>query len=232
MNKNTQRRRDAFTLIELLVVITIIGILAGIALPVYSTIQERGNQTKALAQAKQIGLALKLYASDYGGVYPTDGSTDPETGAAAGTLSSSNDAFRLLVPGYAPSENIFYVSGSAFCDPTEPDEDVSGTSRLAPGENHWAYVEGLKETSNPRIPLIADGMAGTDGTYTDTEGDPGSIWKGKKAIVIRVDQSGAIENTNSSFQVVGPRGDGTSGNIFDLTAWNLSDASVLNAATP
>ena len=57
MKKNT----SAFTLIELLVVITIIAILASIALPVFSGVTERANQTKDLSNAKQIGLACKLY---------------------------------------------------------------------------------------------------------------------------------------------------------------------------
>ena len=60
----------AFTLIELLVVIAIIAVLASIALPVFSSVQERGAQTKDLSNAKQIALACKLYAADNEGKYP------------------------------------------------------------------------------------------------------------------------------------------------------------------
>src|ERR1700751_2044225 len=91
-----------FTLIELLVVIAIIATLASIALPVYTSVQLKGAQTKALSNAKQIGLALRLYASDNNGTYPgylvnADGTatTDPPT-----AVSSSNDAFCQLFPTY------------------------------------------------------------------------------------------------------------------------------------
>ncbi|MDQ3118295.1 MAG: type II secretion system GspH family protein, partial [Verrucomicrobiota bacterium] len=68
----------AFTLIELLVVISIIALLAGIALPVFSQVPERGAQTKDLSNAKQIGLACKLYATDNDGKFPDmNGQVDP-----------------------------------------------------------------------------------------------------------------------------------------------------------
>ena len=92
----------AFTLIELLVVIAIIAILASIALPVFTSVQIKGAQTKALSNAKQIGLALRLYASDNNGTYPSylvnpDGTatTNPPT-----PVTSSNDAFCQLFPTY------------------------------------------------------------------------------------------------------------------------------------
>ena len=47
-----------------------LGVLAGIALPVFNTIQDRGLTTKGMAEAKQIVLACKLYAIDHHGHFP------------------------------------------------------------------------------------------------------------------------------------------------------------------
>lgn len=56
--------RRAFTLIELLVVIAIIAILAAILFPVFAQAKEAAKQTKALAQMKQLGTSLMIYAGD------------------------------------------------------------------------------------------------------------------------------------------------------------------------
>ena len=54
----------AFTLIELLVVIAIIAILAAILFPVFAQAKEAAKRTADLSNAKQIGLANKLYLVD------------------------------------------------------------------------------------------------------------------------------------------------------------------------
>ena len=57
-------RRMGFTLIELLVVIAIIAILAAILFPVLAEAKEAAKSTVELSNAKEIGLAYKLYLSD------------------------------------------------------------------------------------------------------------------------------------------------------------------------
>src|SRR5476649_2301024 len=99
-----QNKLSAFTLIELLVVISIIAILASIALPVFASVQTRGAQTKALANAKQIGLALKMYAMDNNGSFPNytlDAAGKPTTTVIA---DNSNTAYAQLFPDYLQSE--------------------------------------------------------------------------------------------------------------------------------
>ena len=54
-----------FTLIELLTVIAIVTVLAGILLPVFVQVRERGRQTACLSNTKQIGLAICAYTQDY-----------------------------------------------------------------------------------------------------------------------------------------------------------------------
>ena len=54
-----------FTLIELLVVITIIAILAALLFPVFSRVREKARQTACFSNLKQIGLATKMYCSDW-----------------------------------------------------------------------------------------------------------------------------------------------------------------------
>ncbi len=61
------RRRDraaGFTLIELLVVITIIGILAAIAIPQFGTYRRKGYDADAQANVRNMALAQEAYFMD------------------------------------------------------------------------------------------------------------------------------------------------------------------------
>ena len=60
----------AFTLLELLVVIVVIAILAGLMLPVMSTIRARGDSIQCISNLRQIGVAIAGYVGDNDGVLP------------------------------------------------------------------------------------------------------------------------------------------------------------------
>jgi prepilin-type N-terminal cleavage/methylation domain-containing protein/prepilin-type processing-associated H-X9-DG protein len=62
--------KPAFTLIELLVVVSIIGILAGLLLPVLAKAKGTGERTACLNNTRQLGLAWMLYSDDHNGRLP------------------------------------------------------------------------------------------------------------------------------------------------------------------
>jgi prepilin-type N-terminal cleavage/methylation domain-containing protein/prepilin-type processing-associated H-X9-DG protein len=79
-NMQSPPRSNAFTLIELLVVITIIAVLAGLLLPVFSTVQNRTSSIKSVANLKQLGACIQSYMNDNNAILP-----GPLWGAQSGT---------------------------------------------------------------------------------------------------------------------------------------------------
>ena len=64
--------RSGFTLVELLVVISIIVILAGLAVPTAMKALGKAEQVTGINNVKGIKSALDLFASDFDGEYPSD----------------------------------------------------------------------------------------------------------------------------------------------------------------
>ena len=205
------RTSKGFTLIELLVVIGIIALLASIAVPAFTGVQVRAAQTKALSNAKQIGLCCKQYAIDNNGQYPsyTVASQTTTTPVAVG---SSNEALCQLFPAYLQTISIFYQPKSQWTPAALPDPNMANASTqtepwpLTNGANEWSYVVGLYDTSSSSFPLIASGFitgGETSHKYSNIETVAGGVWKGNQAIVVFCDDSAKVMKCNSSYMVPG-----------------------------
>jgi len=194
-----------FTFVELLVVIFLLVILAGITIPDGGGVKRIAVQTKALQQAKQIALGCKLFAGDHDGRYSSN-LLDENGEVTATPPSSSNAALAQLIPDYIPDEEMFWLpQDEVYCNASEPDNKAPW---LGAGENHWGYVLNLTEKSDPRFPLVADGAALGGTHYSADQNAAGGTWKGKKAIVIRVDGSGAVELVDKkTLTIPGPTAD-------------------------
>lgn len=178
-----------FTLVELLVVIVIIAALAGLTAPMVIRQRKKADQTEAVSNARQVGLALFEFENDYGS-YP-DATTATLVFEATGsplTLgdSNSNDIFRQLVAGnYTQSETMFYAKIPKV---RKPDNNVQGAEALKAGEVGFAYLmnetSGFNAAGNPSRPLVVTPLLNnaTDGTFDPAPFD-------SKAIVLRMDNS-------------------------------------------
>lgn len=218
--------RSAFTLIELLVVIAIIAILAAMAVPVYAAVLMNAHQAAALNNAKQITLALKLYANDHNGLYPSYTLLNGQPTTT--TVANSNEAFAQLFPAYISEEASFWTPKSAFCSANPPNEQKDNPPvdppvlTLSSGENEWAYVLGLNDSSEPGVPLLADGFASAQAhTYVKDQSQKGGVWKGQKTVIAHADGSAVIATVDqATMTVVGPNGGTSPGDIFTNTNGN------------
>ena len=116
------RMNKGFTLIELLVVITIIGILAAIALPNYIKAKDKARESEVKANCHTIQVALERYATDNSGQYPKmiwggdEKGWTPVAGVGCRTMSdhpafdSSQDNNRDARPPFDPLINLGYMN--------------------------------------------------------------------------------------------------------------------------
>ncbi|PIE33945.1 hypothetical protein CSA56_09675 [candidate division KSB3 bacterium] len=68
-------RQKGFTLIELLIVVTIIGLLAGIAIPRFAKVYEKAKDKKVITDMRNIAVAIGIYRIEHGSAPITDDAT-------------------------------------------------------------------------------------------------------------------------------------------------------------
>jgi prepilin-type processing-associated H-X9-DG protein len=85
-----------FTLMEILVVVSIIIVLAAIAVPAYTMAQKRAQQTAALNTMKQITAALHTYVAQNDGVFPAEDCKGTDTWKTASDPANNNVWYNCL----------------------------------------------------------------------------------------------------------------------------------------
>jgi prepilin-type N-terminal cleavage/methylation domain-containing protein len=116
------RGAAAFTLIELMLVVTMIGILAAIALPSYSRFACRAKQTEAKTVLKQIYVAEHAYRSEFDTYLARDAADIHVIGVVVSGARSryvfsvpdaTADTYRAIAVGTRDMEDDLWESSSA-----------------------------------------------------------------------------------------------------------------------
>jgi len=145
--------------------------------------RKNGDQTQAVNNARQIGLALSEFQEKYGkfpdattiAAVRKDTATDLNLGK-----KSANDFFRqLFATGIVQSETIFFAK---IAGTHSADNNFTKTEALKKGECAFGYFLGATEADNPLRPVVATPLIpGTD------QFDP-KPFKGK-AVILKMDNS-------------------------------------------
>jgi hypothetical protein len=193
--------------------IVILFIMAGLTFPMTTHTRRKPDQTEAVSNLRQVGLALFEFEREYG-AYPNEETAAKVVEKTKTDLdlsgTSSNALFRqLFAVEITQSEQMFYakVDGTK-----KPDGDFSAGKALAPGEVAFGYVAGLSNKGNPaRVIAFCPVIPGTD------RFDPKPF--DGKAVILRIDNSVASLNINKDGHAVFYGGKTTLFETGEGTVW-------------
>ena len=134
-------KANSFTLVELLVVISIIGLLAGLAVPAIQGGLDKAKQGVDVSNARQLGIIFFSEANDNNGIYRIN-SDLTNTQAAANFLTILQGMFSN---GVLPTAKI--LSGQGVIP-------AISTNAVTKANIAFGYVPNLSTSDDGQIPLI------------------------------------------------------------------------------
>ncbi|OGW85137.1 MAG: hypothetical protein A3C35_03195 [Omnitrophica bacterium RIFCSPHIGHO2_02_FULL_46_11] len=145
-----RKSEKGFTLIEILVVITLILIIAGIALPRFAGVTDEGRKAKAKAELKTVQSALESYLLNTTSTVPTatwaalETALEAATPRLVGEMSTFYDPFGATATtnySVAKSSNSkYYVLSSVGPDKTADITGIGDTGTVAGGPDDDVFV--------------------------------------------------------------------------------------------
>ncbi len=73
-----RRHEPGFTLVELLIVIVVLGILAAVVVPQFSSASDQATKSALSSQLRTVSSQLELFKSQSAGAYPVLGASAPD----------------------------------------------------------------------------------------------------------------------------------------------------------
>jgi prepilin-type N-terminal cleavage/methylation domain-containing protein len=165
-------KANSFTLVELLVVISIIGLLAGLAVPAIQGGLDKAKQQVDVSNIRQCGMIAFSYANDNEGNF---------NGTNTNTVSSTVFFTNLVALGQLNSTKI--LAGNGYIA-------ALATNNIQPNNIAWGYNNPLTTSDDGNVPLFISKNFGVQNTFSNISIASSTVgWKSKGIVVYRVGNS-------------------------------------------